>query len=408
MKKHSYPKSRLKALLLENVHPDAVERFKKEGYGLELSPKKLSEDELCEKMKDVAVLGIRSKTEVTKKVLDNSPRLLAIGAFGIGTNQIALDECSKRGIAVFNAPFSSTRSVVELAIGDIIMLMRKAFDKSAKLHAGVWDKSSKNCFEIRGKKLGILGYGNIGTQLSIIAESLGMEVYFYDITEKLVLGSAHKCSSMDEVLKKCDVVTVHMNSSAHNKNLISKRELALMKEGAILLNLSRGSLVDVAALAESIKSGHIGGAGIDVYTNEPKSNNEPFVNELQNLPNVILTPHIGGSTEEAQRNIGEFVSTKMIDFINSGNTSLSVNIPNLQLPELKNAHRFIHIHHNSPGVLANINGMLANHKINILGQYLKTNESIGYVITDVSKEYKKAVIDGLKKIPHTIKFRVLY
>ncbi len=408
MKKHSYPKSKLKALLLENVHPDAVERFKREGYGLELSPKKLAEDELCEQMKHVAVLGIRSKTEVTKKVLENSPRLLAIGAFGIGTNQIALDECSKRGIAVFNAPFSSTRSVVELAIGDIIMLMRKAFDKSAKLHAGVWDKSSRNCFEIRGKKLGILGYGNIGTQLSIIAESLGMEVYFYDITEKLVLGSARRCSSMDEVLKKCDVVTVHMNSTAHNKNLISKRELALMKEGAILLNLSRGSLVDVSALAESIKSGHIGGAGIDVYTNEPKSNNEAFVSELQNLPNVILTPHIGGSTEEAQRNIGEFVSTKIIDFINSGNTSLSVNIPNLQLPELKSAHRFIHIHHNSPGVLANINGMLAKHKINILGQYLKTNESIGYVITDVSKKYDKKVIEELKKTPHTIKFRVLY
>lgn len=405
---HSYPKNRLKALLLENIHPDAVARFKKEGYSLELSPKKLAEDELCAKMKDVAVLGIRSKTEVTKKVLENSPRLLAIGAFGIGTNQIALEECSKRGIAVFNAPFSSTRSVVELAIGDIIMLMRKAFDKSAKLHAGVWDKSSKNCFEIRGKKLGILGYGNIGTQLSIIAEALGMEVYFYDITEKPVLGNAHRCGSMEEVLKKCDIVTVHMNSSPSNKNLISEREFALMKKGSILLNLSRGSLVDVSALARYIKSGHIGGAGIDAYTNEPKSNKEAFVSELQNLPNVILTPHIGGSTEEAQRNIGEFVSAKIIDFINAGNTCLSVNIPNIQLPELKKAHRFIHIHHNSPGVLASINGMLAKHKINVLGQYLKTNESIGYVITDVSKAYDEGVIDELKNIPHTMKFRVLY
>src|SRR3989338_1986554 len=255
---HSYPKNRLKVLLLENIHPDAVARFKKEGYSLELMTKSLGEDELCAKMKDVAVLGIRSKTEVTKKVLDSAPKLMIVGAFCIGTNQIDLEECSKRGIAVFNAPYSNTRSVVELAIGEIIMLTRNVFDKSVKLHAGVWDKSAKNCFEIRGKKLGIIGYGNIGTQLSVVAESLGMDVYFYDIVEKLALGNAHKCDSMDEVLKKCDAVTLHVDGNPSNKNLISARELGIMKKGAILLNLSRGHVIDVPALAEHIKSGHLG------------------------------------------------------------------------------------------------------------------------------------------------------
>lgn len=405
---HSYPKNRLKVLLLENIHPDAVARFKKEGYNLELMTKSLGEDELCEKIKDVTVLGIRSKTEVTKKVLGSAPKLMAVGAFCIGTNQIDLDECSKRGVVVFNAPYSNTRSVVELAIGEIIMLTRNVFDKSVKLHAGVWDKSAKNCFEIRGKKLGIIGYGNIGTQLSVVAESLGMEVFFYDIVEKLALGNAHKCDSMEEVLKKCDAITVHVDGNPANKNLISERELGLMKKGALLLNLSRGHVIDVPALARSIKSGHLAGAAIDVYPHEPRSNDEKFASELQGLPNVILSPHIGGSTEEAQKNIGEFVSAKIVDFVNAGNTYLSVNLPNIQLPELKNAHRFIHIHRNSPGVLANINGVLAKHKMNIVGQYLKTNETIGYVITDVSKEYDNAVIHELKEAPHTLKFRVLY
>ncbi|MDP3965337.1 MAG: phosphoglycerate dehydrogenase [bacterium] len=405
---HSYPKNRLKVLLLENIHPDAVERFKKEGYGIETMAKSIGEDELCEKIKDVAVLGIRSKTELTKKVLEKANKLMAVGAFCIGTNQIDLAECSRRGIPVFNAPYSNTRSVVELVIGEIIMLMRKVFDKSVKLHGGVWDKSAKNCFEIRGKKLGIIGYGNIGSQLSVVAESLGMEVYFYDIVEKLSIGNAQKCASMEELLRKCDVVAVHVDGQPRNKNIISERELAMMKDGSLLLNLSRGFVIDIPALAKSIKSGKLAGAAIDVYPREPKSNDEKFASELQNLPNVILSPHIGGSTEEAQKNIGEFVSSKIVDFINAGNTYLSVNIPNIQLPALKDAHRFIHIHHNSPGVLAHINGVLAKHKINILGQYLKTDETIGYVITDVSKEYDNAVINELKNVPHTIKFRVLY
>ena len=404
----SFPKNRLKALLLENIHPDAVAVFRREGYEIETLPKSLGEDELAEKIRDVSVLGIRSKTEITKKALAGAKRLLAVGAFCVGTNQIDLDECSKRGVAVFNAPYSNTRSVVELAIGEIVMLMRGVFDKSVKLHGGAWDKSSKGSFEVRGKKLGIIGYGNIGSQLSVAAEALGMEVCFYDIVDKLSIGNAVKCSSMEEVLKKSDVVTFHVDGNPRNKNLISEREIGLMKDGALLINLSRGFVVDIGALAQALKSGKLKGSAIDVFPNEPKGNDEPFVSALQRLPNVILTPHIGGSTEEAQENIGAFVSGKLTDFVNAGNTYLSVNLPNIQLPELKDAHRLIHIHHNMPGVLAHINGVLAAHNINILGQYLKTNEMTGYVITDVGTEYDTAVIEAMKKVPHTIKFRILY
>jgi D-3-phosphoglycerate dehydrogenase len=404
----SYPKSRMKVLLLENIHPDGVVRFKKEGYAVETLAKSISEDELCERIKDVSILGIRSKTEVTPKVLASAKKLMAIGAFCIGTNQIDLDECSKKGVAVFNAPYSNTRSVVELVVGGIIMLVRDVFDKSVKMHQGVWDKSAKGCFEIRGKKLGIIGYGNIGSQLSVVAESLGMEVYFYDVVEKLALGNAKKCVSMDELLKKSDVITLHIDGNPRNKNLISEREFKLMKPGVILLNLSRGFIIDISALARAITGGKVRGAAIDVFPHEPKSNDEEFVSELRGLPNVMLTPHIGGSTEEAQRNIGQFVSAKIADFVNAGNTYLSVNLPQLQLPELRNAHRFIHIHENMPGVLANINKLLAKHGINILGQYLKTTGTIGYVLTDVSKKYDKRVIDELRKVQHTIKFRALY
>lgn len=404
----SYPKSRLKILLLENIHPDAVALFLKEGYGIETFAKSLDEDELVERIKGVSILGIRSKTEVTKRVLEAADRLMVIGAFCVGTNQIDLEECAKRGVAVFNAPYSNTRSVVELAIGEMIMLTRKVFDKSVRLHKGEWDKSAKESFEVRGKKLGIIGYGNIGSQLSVVAESLGMEVYFYDIVEKLAMGNAKRCFSMDELLKRCDIVTLHVDGNAKNTNLIGGREFKLMKQGVLLINLSRGFIVDLGALAENLKSGKVRGAAIDVFPKEPRSNDEKFVSPLQSLPNVILTPHIGGSTEEAQKNIGQFVSSQIADFVNAGNTYLSANLPNIQLPELRNAHRLIHIHRNMPGILANINGVLAKNKINILGQYLKTNEEIGYVITDVSKKYDTKVMDELKKIPHTIKFRVLY
>ena len=404
----SYPKSRMKILLLENIHIDAVGHFKEEGYTIETLNKSIDENELCEKIKDVSILGIRSKTKVTKKVLDSARRLLVIGAFCIGVDQIDLSETSKRGIAVFNAPYSNTRSVVELVIGEIIMLLRNVFDKSVKMHRGEWDKSSKNSFEMRGKKLGIIGYGNIGTQLSVAAESLGMDVFFYDLVEKLAIGNAVKCSSMEEVFRKCDIITLHVDGRPTNKNLVGDRELGLMKDGTILLNLSRGSIVDLGALAKYVDTGHIKGVAIDVYPHEPKSNDEKFVSELQNKPNIILTPHIGGSTEEAQKNIGQFVSSQITDFVNSGNTYLSVNLPNIKLPGLKDAHRLIHIHFNMPGVLASINGVLAKNKVNILGQYLKTDEHIGYVITDVGKKYDNKIMHELEKVPHTIKFRVLY
>lgn len=404
----SYPKNRLKVLLLENIHNNAVELFKHEGYIVENISHALEEDELCKKIKDVSILCIRSKTELTKKVLEASTRLMAVGAFCIGTNQIALAECAERGIAVFNAPFSNTRSVVELAVGEMIMLMRNIFDKSVKLHNGEWDKSAKNCFEIRGKKLGIVGYGNIGSQLSVVAESLGMEVHFYDVVEKLALGNATKYESLHELLKKCDIISLHVDGNPNNNNLIAEAEFEAMKDGVILLNLSRGSIVDLQALAKYIKQGKVRGASVDVFPYEPKSNDEAFHSELRKLPNVILTPHIGGSTEEAQKNIGSFVASRLVDFVNAGNTYLSVNLPNIQLPKLHDAHRLIHIHMNTAGVLAQINSILAKNKINILGQYLKTNETTGYVITDVGKKYNDAVIEELKRVQHTIKFRILY
>lgn len=400
--------SGIKVLLLDNISPEAVSMFKKAGYAVEVNSKHLDEKELANEIKKVSVLGIRTRTGITEGILSNANKLKVIGVFSIGTSNVDLNACSKKGIVVFNAPYSNTRSVVELAIGEIIMLMRNAFDKSMKLHNGVWDKSASGSFEIRGKKLGIIGYGNIGAQLSVLAESLGMEVYYYDIVERLALGNVKKCKSLEELLKISDVVSLHVDGNPKNKNLIGEKEFQIMKEGAVFLNLSRGSLFDSKALAKCIQNGKIKGAGIDTFPNEPKSSNEEFVSELRNLPNVILTPHIGGSTEEAQKNIAEFVSARIIDFVDSGNTSLSVNFPNIQLPVLKDAHRFIHVHDNVPGVLSQINGVLARRNINILGQYLKTNELIGYVITDVSREYDGEVIDELKKVFHTINFRVLY
>jgi D-3-phosphoglycerate dehydrogenase len=404
----SYPKNRIKVLLLENIHQNAVKIFKNEGYQVEHIKKSLPENELAEKIKDVSILGIRSKTQVTKKVLDNAKRLIGIGAFCIGTNQIDLDEASLKGVAAFNAPFSNTRSVVELALAEIIILMRSIFPKSNALHTGLWDKSASNSNEVRGKKLGIIGYGKIGSQLSILAENLGMEVYFYDNSEKLALGNAKKCNSLKELLKISDVVTLHIDGSKHNTNFIDEKEFKMMKQGVIFLNLSRGHVVNLDALIKNIKSNKIRGCAIDVFPHEPESNDEKFYSELQNLPNVILTPHIAGSTEEAQENIGEFVPSKIIDFVNNGNSMFSVNFPELRLPSFENAHRIIHIHENMPGILAQINTIFSKRNINIIGQYLKTNEKIGYVITDISKKYNPELINDLKNIKHTIKFRVLY
>ena len=407
-KKFSYPKSRINILLLENIHPFALELMKEEGYNVEVVASAMSEEELCEKIKTVSVIGIRSKTQITRKVLDNANRLIAIGAFCIGTNQIDLEAAQEKGVVVFNAPFSNTRSVVELAIAEIILLMRNIHDKSHKMHQGIWDKSAYGSFEIRGKKLGIVGYGNIGAQLSVLAENMGLQVFYYDVIERLALGNATKLGSLDERLSTCDVITLQVDGRKENKNIVSKEKIALMKKGAILINLSRGHVVDIAALKEALESGHIAGSAVDVFPVEPKNNAEPFLSELKGMPNTILTPHIGGSTLEAQENIARFVPAKIIEYINTGNTYNSVNFPNIQLPFLQDAHRLIHIHENEPGVLAKINQILADYQINIVGQYLKTNEKIGYVITDIDKAYSPDVIEALKVIEGTIRFRMLY
>lgn len=407
-KKFSYPKSRINVLLLENVHPIGVELMKHEGYNVEVISSALNEEELAEKIKNVSILGIRSKTNVTKKVLENANRLISIGAFCIGTNQIDLETCTEKGIAVFNAPFSNTRSVVEMAIAEIIFLMRGFHDKSHGMHKGIWDKSASGSFEIRGKKLGIIGYGNIGAQLSVLAENMGMDVYYYDVIEKLALGNATKIDSLDELLKTCDVISLHVDGRKDNNCLIDKSKIALMKKGSYLVNLSRGHVVDIPALKEALESGHIAGTAVDVFPHEPKNNDEPFTSELIGMKNTILTPHIGGSTLEAQQNIARFVPGKIMEYINTGNTYNSVNFPNIQLPFLKDAHRLIHVHHNEPGVLAKINQILASYNINIVGQYLKTNEKIGYVISDINKAYSPEMIEAMKEIPGTIRFRVLY
>lgn len=404
----SYPKSKMKVLLLENINPLAVEAFKKEGYEVESIGPSLSEKELSEKIHDVSILGIRSKTKVSSEVLKNANKLLAIGAFCIGTNQIDLEMASQKGVAVFNAPFSNTRSVAEMIIGEIIMLSRRTFEKSQLLHKGTWDKLAASCHEIRGLNLGIIGYGHIGSQVSVLAESLGMNVYFYNTSEKLAFGNAKKCSSMKELLKHVDVVTVHVSGKPQNKNLINEKVFRQMKDGVLFLNASRGFVVDINALVSNLKSKKVIGAAIDVFPSEPEKNGDPFVSSLQNLPNVILTPHLGSGTEEAQRNIGEYVSHKLIQFVNTGETALSVNFPQIQLPDHPKTHRLIHIHKNTPGVLSQINAIFAENKINIEGQYLKTNEQVGYVITDVNKNYDKKVIDLLKNIQGTIRLRILY
>jgi D-3-phosphoglycerate dehydrogenase len=407
-RRYSYPKNRIKALLLENVHPVASEFLSKEGYHVESLPQALSPDELRHHLSDASILGIRSKTELTPEVLKHAPKLIAIGVFAIGTNQVHLQSAAELGIPVFNAPHSSTRSVAELVLGYIFALSRQLTQRNKELHDGVWSKLAKGAHEIRGKKLGIIGYGNIGSSLSVLADSLGMSVYFYDIQEKPALGNAVRCNSLQEVLHQCDIITLHVDGRRENKDLIGPAEFAAMKDGVLFINASRGTVVDAAALGKSLRSGKVRGAAVDVFLQEPKSNKEVFESPLQEFDNVILTPHIGASTEEAQKNIGDYVAAKCISFVNTGNTMQSVNFPQLQLPEQRNAHRIIHIHQNLPGVLSKINGIIAHYRINIEGQYLKTNDNIGYVITDVAAEYPKELIKELKRIPETIRLRMLY
>ncbi|MEX6626131.1 phosphoglycerate dehydrogenase [Tenacibaculum salmonis] len=403
----SYPKNRIKILLLENVHPDAFTKLTADGFTVETVSKSLSEEELITKLKDVHVLGIRSKTQVTKKVIEAADKLMVVAAFCIGTKQINLESCKENGVVVFNAPYSNTRSVVELAIGEIIMLMRSVFQRSTEIHNGQWNKTAQGSREVRGKKLGIVGYGNIGKQLSVLAESLGMDVYYYDVEDTLALGNAKRITTLKELLNISDVITLHVDDNEANKNYIGAEEIVQMKDGVHLVNLSRGFVVNIDALVEGLKSGKIAGAAVDVYPEEPAKNGE-FYTPLKGLPNVILTPHVGGSTEEAQKDIADFVPSKIMAYMNSGNTVDAVNFPNIRLPRQTNAHRFLHIHENVSGVMAKINKVLAKYELNITGQYLSTDAKVGYVITDVNKIYDDEVITKLRKIEGTIKFRILY
>ena len=404
----SYPRSRMRILLLENIHPAAVERLTDAGYSVETVKGALEEDELIARLKGVHVLGVRSKTEVTARVMGEADRLMAIAAFCIGTNQIDLEAASDHGIAVFNAPYSNTRSVVELAIGLTITLMRDVADKSAAMHQGKWNKSADGSRELRGKTLGIVGYGAIGSQLSVLAEALGMRVVFHDLSERLALGNARRLRSLDDLLAQSDVVSLHVDGRESNTALIGAAQLSRMKEGALLLNLSRGHIVDVGALAQALGSGRIGGAAVDVFPQEPRTNADPFDSPLRGLKNVILTPHIGGSTEEAQEAIGEFAAERLLAYVNAGDTTFCVNLPNVQLAEVSGGHRILHIHRNQPGVLAELNRAMAEAGFNILGQHLKTDERSGYVIADIDRNYDPRALKVLKDVPGTLRFRTLY
>ena len=408
MRELSYPKNKINVLLLEKVDKIAFDLFKEEGYNVESLDGSLSEKDLIKKIKDVSILGIRSKTIISEKVIKSANKLLAIGAFCIGTNQIKFESCNDSGIVVFNAPYSNTRSVVEIVIAQIINLMRKIVIKSNKMHSGVWRKDSLDSFEIRNKVIGIVGYGNIGSQLSVISEALGMKVLYYDIVDKLSIGNAKKCKSLNDLLKNSDIVSLHVDGKKSNTNLISDKEFRIMKEKSILVNYSRGNVVDIDSLIKNIKSKKLMGAALDVFPEEPSNNKEKFKSKVKGIEEIILSPHIGGSTKEAQKNIGSYVPDKIIDFINSGNTSSSVNFPKLSLPEQSDSHRLIHIHKNQPGVMLKINKIISEYNINIKGQYLKTNEEIGYVITDIDSVYNKEVVKSLKNIPETLKLRVLY
>jgi len=405
----SYPKEKINILFLENISDAAVKHFKDSGYA---SVRKLggalSEEQLINEIKDTHILGIRSKTQITPKVLDAAKKLQAIGCFCIGVNQVDLKAATSHGVAVFNAPYSNTRSVAELVIGLSIMLIRRIPDKNKAAHDGTWLKEAKGSYELRGKTLGIIGYGNIGTQVSILAEALGMNVIFYDTVTKLPLGNASAKKTLKEVVSQADIITLHVPETAQTKNLINKNVLKQFKKGSILLNYARGEVVDLEALAKTIQEGQIAGAAIDVYPWEPEKNGDRFMTPLQNLPNVILTPHIGGSTEEAQENIGADVSNKLFQYLEMGISIGSHTVPPLSLPPQEGTHRILHVHRNVPGVLSEINTTLSKANINILGQYLKTNDEIGYVVLDIDKRLSNQALQLLKEVKQTIKTRLLY
>jgi len=405
----SYPRDRIKVLLLENISDAAVRELEAGGYTqIRRLGGALSEEQLIAAVKGVHLLGIRSKTQITRNVIEAADKLLAIGAFCIGVNQIDLKAATEKGVAVFNAPYSNTRSVAELIIGMCVMLIRRVADKNAAAHRGEWLKEATGSFELRGKTLGIIGYGNIGSQVSNLAEAMGMQVLYYDIATKLPLGNAKQTSELKDLLKRSNIVTLHVPSDSTTRNMINADALKAMRKGSILINHSRGDVVDLEAVAKALNTGKLAGAAVDVFPQEPEKNGDRFECALQNLPNVILTPHIGGSTEEAQANIGLDVTSKLIKYLDFGTSEGSHTVPPVSLPPQAGTHRILHIHRNIPGVLGEINSRLSDRGINITGQYLKTNDEIGYVILDVESKLSKEAFELLKDVPGTVKARMVY
>jgi D-3-phosphoglycerate dehydrogenase / 2-oxoglutarate reductase len=397
----------VRALLLENIHPDAADLLRESGHEVETVDHALEEAELVERLAGVQLLGIRSTTFVTEKVLATATDLQAIGAFCIGTNQIDLPAATGHGVAVFNAPYSNTRSVVEIAIGNLIALARRLTEKNAAMHAGVWEKSAKGSHEIRGRSLGIVGYGNIGSQLSVLGEALGMRVYFYDTDDKLAIGNAVRCGSLTELLETVEVVSLHVDGRPGNRDMFGEAEFAAMRPRSIFMNLSRGFVVDHDSLRRHIESGHIAGAAIDVFPTEPKRQGDPFESQLRGLSNVILTPHIGGSTQEAQEDIGRFVAGKLRGYAQDGATSLSVNLPSIPVGDIQGSHRLAHVHRNVPGVLAKVNALFAEYGVNVDSQTLSTRGEVGYLLTDINADYSPTMVERLEQMPETVRLRVL-
>lgn len=407
--KTSLGKDKIKFVLLEGVHQSAVDALHKAGYtNIDYVKTALAGNELIERIKDAQFVGLRSRTQLTAEVLAQCPKLIAVGCFCIGTNQVDLQAAQERGVVVFNAPYSNTRSVAELTIAQAILLLRDVPRKNALCHRGVWDKSAAGSYEIRGKTLGIIGYGAIGSQVSVLAEGLGMKVVFFDVISKLPMGNAHQAPSLEALLTQADIVSLHVPELDSTKNMLGQAQLAQMKPGAILLNASRGTVVDIDALAQAIASKHLSGAAIDVFPVEPKGNDEEFITPLRAFDNVILTPHIGGSTMEAQENIGLEVADKLIKYSDNGTTTSSVNFPEVALPQQANVHRLLHVHQNVPGVLTAINRVFSQYNINIVGQYLQTKESMGYVVMDINTSYSEEALEQLRNVPGTVRVRVLF
>jgi D-3-phosphoglycerate dehydrogenase / 2-oxoglutarate reductase len=407
--KTSLGKDKIKFVLLEGVHQSAVDALNRAGYtNIDYIKTALAGNELIERIKDAQFVGLRSRTQLTAEVLAQCPKLIAVGCFCIGTNQVDLHAAQERGVVVFNAPYSNTRSVAELTIAQAILLLRDVPRKNALCHLGKWDKSATGSYEIRGKTMGIIGYGAIGSQVSVLAEGLGMKVVFFDVISKLPMGNAHQAATLTELLAQSDIVSLHVPELDSTKDMIGAAQLAAMKSGAILLNASRGTVVDIDALAAAIRSKHLSGAAIDVFPVEPKGNNEEFISPLREFDNVILTPHIGGSTIEAQENIGLEVADKLIKYSDNGTTTSSVNFPEVALPAQANVHRLLHVHHNVPGVLMAINQVFSQYNINIVGQYLQTKDTVGYVVLDINTSYSDEALEQLRNVPGTVRVRVLF